>query len=205
MYDPSRWNYWKREVLTYDSGVLAELDGTFVAPQCFSVTQDADSRWYVWLEDIQVDETLWTMARHGLTARHLGQFNGIYFAQRRLPDAQPWFYRGRAHESLDIAAMHFDAFERYATSFGARSWLSSLSVSRVKRLLTRRPLSIPLAWFPRLQHASPNERNNWRLLGNGYTVEWPDLDEHMRFEGLFAGRRSGGSPQSFQYWLSQRS
>ena len=68
-----------------------------------------------------------------------------------------------------------------------------------------RALSIPLAWFPRLQHASPNERNNWRLLGNGYTVEWPDLDEHMRFEELLADRRSGESPQSFQHWLSQRS
>jgi hypothetical protein len=54
-----------------------------------------------------------------------------------------------------------------------------------------RTLSIPLDWYPRLLHATGHERANWRLLGGGYAVEWPDLDEHIGIEGLLAGSRSG--------------
>src|SRR4051812_26137322 len=56
-----------------------------------------------------------------------------------------------------------------------------------------RTLAVPLEWYPRLVHAGPKERLNWRLLGNGYAIEWPDLDEHIGVEGLLAGRRSGES------------
>jgi len=62
----------------------------------------------------------------------------------------------------------------------------------------------PLAWYPRLLHASPKERQNWQLLGDGYAIEWPDLDEHIGIEGLLAGRRSGESKISFERWLASR-
>ena len=68
-----------------------------------------------------------------------------------------------------------------------------------------RSLSIPLAWYPRLIHASPKERQNWQLLGDGYAIEWVDLDEHIGVEGLLAGRRSGESQRSFERWLATRS
>jgi hypothetical protein len=68
-----------------------------------------------------------------------------------------------------------------------------------------RSLLVPLSWYPRLQHAMPAERNNWQLLGDGYAVEWPDLDEHIGIEGLLAGRRSGESKRSFDRWLEKRS
>ena len=45
-----------------------------------------------------------------------------------------------------------------------------------------RTLSVPLEWYPRLLHATPEERANWRLLGDGYAIEWPDLDEHIGAE-----------------------
>jgi hypothetical protein len=48
------------------------------------------------------------------------------------------------------------------------------------------------------------ERQNWRLLGDGYAIEWPDLDEHIGIEGLLAGRRGGESPQSLERWLASR-
>ena len=67
-----------------------------------------------------------------------------------------------------------------------------------------RTLSIPLAWYLRLLHASPRERQNWRLLGDGYAIEWPDLDEHIGVEGLLAGRRSGESNRSLERWLAAR-
>jgi hypothetical protein len=67
-----------------------------------------------------------------------------------------------------------------------------------------RSIVIPLEWYPRLLCASPNERNNWQLLGDGYAIEWPDLDEHIGIEGLLAGRRSGESQTSFDRWLASR-
>jgi len=67
-----------------------------------------------------------------------------------------------------------------------------------------RRLVIPLEWYPRLLNGSPRERQHWRLLGDGYAIEWPDLDEHIGIEGLLAGRRSGESSQSFGRWLASR-
>jgi hypothetical protein len=67
-----------------------------------------------------------------------------------------------------------------------------------------RSLVVPLEWYPRLADASPKERKNWRLLGDGYAIEWPDLDEHLGIEGLLAGRQSGESKKSFERWLTSR-
>jgi len=67
-----------------------------------------------------------------------------------------------------------------------------------------RSIVAPLTWYPRLLHASSKERQNWQLLGDGYAIEWPDLDEHIVVEGLLAGRRSGESKKSFERWLSSR-
>lgn len=67
-----------------------------------------------------------------------------------------------------------------------------------------RTIAVPLEWYPRLAHASRKERQNWVLLGNGYMIEWPDLDEHIGIKGLVAGQRSGESQKSFERWLSNR-
>ena len=68
-----------------------------------------------------------------------------------------------------------------------------------------RRLVVPLNWYPRLQHGRPTEREHWRLIGDGYAIEWPDLDEHIGIEGLLAGRRSGESEKSLERWLHARS
>jgi hypothetical protein len=75
----------------------------------------------------------------------------------------------------------------------------------VVSLVDGRTISIPLEWYPRLLHASVAERQNVHLLGDGYAMEWPDVDEHIGIEGLLAGRRSGESPKSLQQWLASRS
>ena len=67
-----------------------------------------------------------------------------------------------------------------------------------------RCVMVPLKWYPRLLSASKTERGNWRLLGDGYAIEWPDLDEHIGVEGLLAGRPSGESARSFDRWLAAR-
>ena len=65
-------------------------------------------------------------------------------------------------------------------------------------------LTIPLAWYPRLLHGTEAERQNWDLVGGGYAIEWPDLDEHIGIEGLLAGRQSGESRKSLDGWLASR-
>lgn len=67
-----------------------------------------------------------------------------------------------------------------------------------------RTISVPLEWFPRLVHATPEERNNWRLIGKGHGIHWEDIDEDISVEGLLAGKRSGESQASFKKWLNQR-
>ena len=67
-----------------------------------------------------------------------------------------------------------------------------------------RTISVPLDWFPRLVHATPQERDNWRLIGGGQGIHWPDLDEDLSVEGLLAGRKSGESGSSFRRWLEAR-
>lgn len=68
-----------------------------------------------------------------------------------------------------------------------------------------RTISVPLSWFPRLVHATSAERRNWRLIGKGHGIHWPDIDEDISVEGLVAGRASGESQTSFKKWLDQRS
>ena len=63
---------------------------------------------------------------------------------------------------------------------------------------------VPLAWYPRLMHATESERENWRLIGNGYGIHWEDLDEDISVEGLLLGKLSGESRTSFKRWLSGR-
>lgn len=68
-----------------------------------------------------------------------------------------------------------------------------------------RTISVPLAWFPRLLHATKEERNNWRLIGRGQGIHWGDIDEDISVENLLAGKPSGESQASFKKWLATRS
>jgi len=50
-----------------------------------------------------------------------------------------------------------------------------------------RTITVPLAWYPRLLHASKSARRNWKVSGGGYGIHWPDLDEDLSTEGLLRG------------------
>ena len=67
-----------------------------------------------------------------------------------------------------------------------------------------RTISVPTEWFPRLVHATQEERNNWRLIGRGHGIHWEYIDEDISVEGLLAGRPSGESQASFKKWLNKR-
>ena len=71
-------------------------------------------------------------------------------------------------------------------------------------LMDGRTIVAPLAWFPRLWHGTPQERNHIEIFGDGAYIHWPDLDEDLTVAGLLAGQRSGESPQSLKKWLDSR-
>lgn len=54
-------------------------------------------------------------------------------------------------------------------------------------LMDGRTTSVPLAWYPRLLHATTEQRQNWKLAGGGFSIHWPDLDEDLSTEGLLRG------------------
>ena len=49
-----------------------------------------------------------------------------------------------------------------------------------------RTIGVPLAWFPRLLHAEPKQRENVEISPMG--LHWPEIDEDISIDGLLAGR-----------------
>lgn len=85
--------------------------------------------------------------------------------------------------------------------------VESVSVTEddlIAELADGRTISLPLAWYPRLLHGTPAERNNWRLIGRGEGIHWPDLDEDISAENLVFGQPSGESQRSLESWLKSR-
>jgi hypothetical protein len=68
-------------------------------------------------------------------------------------------------------------------------------------LIDGRTIVVPLTWYPRLWHGTPQERSNIEMFGDGAYIHWPDLDEDLTVAGLLAGHRSGESLQSLKKWL----
>ena len=67
-----------------------------------------------------------------------------------------------------------------------------------------RTIIVPIAWYARLWHGTPEERSNLEISGDGTLIHWPDLDEDLSVSGILAGRRSGESQQSFKRWVEER-
>ena len=74
----------------------------------------------------------------------------------------------------------------------------------VVALADGRTITVPLIWFPRLAHGTQAERANWRLIGRGEGIHWPDLDEDISTKSLLAGRRSGETQESLRRWRQRR-
>jgi uncharacterized protein DUF2442 len=67
-----------------------------------------------------------------------------------------------------------------------------------------RTIAVPLAWYPRLMHATRMERNSWRLIADGRGIHWPDVDEDISVANLLGGQPSAESQNSFKKWLAGR-
>jgi hypothetical protein len=96
--DPTHWNYWKREFLLYQSGLLDTLPEGMAAPRCYAAAELPGDVALLWLEDIQDSyKGVWPLDRYALTARHLGRLNGTYLSGVSLPDFV-WLSQQRARQ-----------------------------------------------------------------------------------------------------------
>ena len=98
--DQARWNYWKRELLLYQSGWLDSLPEGVRAPSCYDAVEIPGNIGGIWLEDVRDSFSgNWPLHRYALAARHLGRLNGIYISRRDLP-TYPWLSRQRTRQWL---------------------------------------------------------------------------------------------------------
>lgn len=89
----------------------------------------------------------------------------------------------------------------------SKSLIESVSFtedSLIADLSDGRTITLPLAWYPRLTHATATERENWRLIGRGEGIHWPELDEDVSIENIIIGRPSGETQRSINAWINQR-
>jgi len=71
-------------------------------------------------------------------------------------------------------------------------------------LVDGRRISVPLAWYPRLSHATQIEREKYQLIGRGTGIHWPLIDEDLSVSGILKGNPSYESEKSLGAWLSER-
>ena len=62
------------------------------------------------------------------------------------------------------------------------------------RLMDGRTISTPLAWYPRLLHASAEQRKNWKIAGGGFGIHWEEIDEDLSTVGLLRGAPAAFPP-----------
>jgi hypothetical protein len=80
-----------------------------------------------------------------------------------------------------------------STAVSVESRISSVTVTDeaiTARLVDGRVISVPLAWSWRLSEATPAQRENWELIGDGHGVHWPDVDEDISADGMLNGVRA---------------
>jgi len=61
------------------------------------------------------------------------------------------------------------------------------AASLIVDLMDGRTISVPLAWYPRLLHATGEQRAAWEKAGAGFGIHWPEIDEDLSTEGLLRG------------------
>ena len=132
--DPHRWNYWKREPLVYQAGLVVGLPGGLVAPRCFGVTEQPDGQVWLWLEDVpDLARQQWSLADFGRAARQLGRFNGAYLAGHALP-GYPWLSRGRLRAWVALCTEAVAALPRNLLHPLVRDRFSDAAIGRLQQL-----------------------------------------------------------------------
>jgi hypothetical protein len=158
--NPTHSAYWKREALTYQSGLVDALPDGFAAPRCFGVIEDA-AEVRIWMEDLgDTGRLAWPVSRFALAARHLGRFGGRFLAQRTVPD-HPWLLRALERERADRNAPFWDGLDQVRDQpLFRRGWPGDLADRSLRLFEARHALLAVLDRLPQtLQHGDAGRRN----------------------------------------------
>lgn len=174
--------YWKREALTYQSGLVDALPDGFAAPRCFGLTEESEQI-RIWMEDLgDTGRQVWPVARFALAARHLGRFGGHFLIQRAMPD-HPWLLRAILRERADRNAPFWDGMDQVRDHpLFQRGWPGDLADRSRRLFAVRHTLLDVLDRLPQtLQHGDAGRRN---LLDRARRDEPP------------VGAEAGGDPET---------
>jgi hypothetical protein len=67
------------------------------------------------------------------------------------------------------------------------SYVTTNADELIVHLADGRTIIVPLAWYPRLLHATPEQRQDLRIIGEGEYIHWPQIDEDLTVSGLLRG------------------
>lgn len=136
--DPTSTHYWKREAEFYRSGLDREIPGRLFAANCFAVVEHRDEACWIWQEDVtEAIGPSWSLEHHGLTARHLGQFNGAYMTSHPLP-AAPWLGTGWLRRIVQATEPFVQPIHDMLKYPLLRSWLPSNAENQFETLWNER-------------------------------------------------------------------
>ena len=137
---PADWNYWKREALAFQSGLLDQSPGGLLCVRCYAVTELNPSTVWIWLQDLGDDaQDVWPLERHTLAARHFGEFNGAYVGYEPSPDGARWL--SKQHLRKWLSSLHGWGMNQTAsdTAFWAKRFAQTAfprgTDARLRRLL----------------------------------------------------------------------
>jgi hypothetical protein len=194
----SAWDYYKREADAYQSGWLDDLPGGLAAPRCFGVVDLPDGTCWIWLEEVG-EETgpLWPLEHYGVVARHLGQFNGAYLADRTLP-GWPWLSSSWLRHYVEQSAPAIEPLRNALASPWGIRWLPEEDSDLFFRLWAERELYLDaLDRLPQtICHFDIFRRNLFaRKMVNGD-------DETVVIDWAFVGRGPIGADLNPLVWMS---
>lgn len=115
--EPSHYNYWKREILAYQSGLLDKLPSIIHAPRCFGIEERDNQTVWLWLEEVSdYYQGDWTYIQYEKIALLLGRFNGTYLVEKELP-TEEWLCK----EWLSSWVRECDKFDD-GTALNEETW-----------------------------------------------------------------------------------
>ena len=135
---PGDSNYWRRELLAYQSGVLEHLPGGVAAPHCFAVVEQAGDSAWLWMEDIRSTCSLpWPDAEFARIARDFGAFNGAYLLGHPLPSGA-WVSRSWLRAWVQPCAQGIASLPGIVDHPRVGRVFSPTTVARIQRLWEER-------------------------------------------------------------------
>lgn len=181
--NPQDWNFWKREALAYQSGLLDKLPGNLKAPRFLGIGGDAapgGNTLHLWLEEVAGAEgSQWSFERYGKVAEHFGTFNGTYLTTQPVPD-YPWLSIRRSLNWIHSLTSDTESNTKSNSKFNKEMMLFRLGNTRLRSGLAK--------YMPGLLNLGIDiyQGRNLRLLNQSET--WNSPQVRLSFPQPIAGR-----------------